>query len=600
MNYVFFIYLFIFIIKIMIEYKGKDLFVDVQTNTQFGVKNMNIFSYISLSAFFVCFFLGNFIYHKNTKSQLNIMIALLSIMVGFLAFAEFQYRQTTDFQTAYLWLKISGLWPIVPAILLHISLIFTGKTNLLKNKLTYILIYAPAVIIAILAVDTNWLLVGIVKEYWGWTYIYPKNSLLFYILSFWTVLCAFLAGGICCWYYLKSKDIKRLQSKYLIAGLYLPLLISMFSDVVLPNMSIRIPETTMMMSTIGIGFISYGVWKYRFPALTAAIAADQIVSTMSNFLIMLDHNKNIVTINNATTDLLGYSNEELVGKPLEYLIKDQTLMTSNKLSNNISNSIVNFETCLKSKYGEFIPVLLSESVIKNENGNVMGIVCIGNNIVEIKEAEDKIKASLDEKELLLRELHHRVKNNLQIILSLINLQSNGIKDQEDLEIFRESQSRVKSLAIIHEKLYQSADFASINFEEYIRSLVSYLFSYYSTTNISVDIDVEKDLILNMDTAVPCGLIINELVTNSIKFAFRGGKPGKIYIKLRYEDGSLILIIGDNGVGLPEGINFENSEKLGLQLVKTLTDQLEGTIEYNGENGAEFKIKFKELIYKNRY
>lgn len=584
----------------MIEYKGKDLFVDVQTNTQFGVKNMNIFSYISLSAFFVCFFLGNFIYHKNTKSQLNIMIALLSIMVGFLAFAEFQYRQTTDFQTAYLWLKISGLWPIVPAILLHISLIFTGKTNLLKNKLTYILIYAPAVIIAILAVDTNWLLVGIVKEYWGWTYIYPKNSLLFYILSFWTVLCAFLAGGICCWYYLKSKDIKRLQSKYLIAGLYLPLLISMFSDVVLPNMSIRIPETTMMMSTIGIGFISYGVWKYRFPALTAAIAADQIVSTMSNFLIMLDHNKNIVTINNATTDLLGYSNEELVGKPLEYLIKDQTLMTSNKLSNNISNSIVNFETCLKSKYGEFIPVLLSESVIKNENGNVMGIVCIGNNIVEIKEAEDKIKASLDEKELLLRELHHRVKNNLQIILSLINLQSNGIKDQEDLEIFRESQSRVKSLAIIHEKLYQSADFASINFEEYIRSLVSYLFSYYSTTNISVDIDVEKDLILNMDTAVPCGLIINELVTNSIKFAFRGGKPGKIYIKLRYEDGSLILIIGDNGVGLPEGINFENSEKLGLQLVKTLTDQLEGTIEYNGENGAEFKIKFKELIYKNRY
>jgi two-component sensor histidine kinase len=122
-------------------------------------------------------------------------------------------------------------------------------------------------------------------------------------------------------------------------------------------------------------------------------------------------------------------------------------------------------------------------VIKNENGNVMGIVCIGNNIVEIKDAKDKIKASLEEKELLLRELHHRVKNNLQIILSLINLQSNGIKDQEDLEIFRESQSRVKSLAIIHEKLYQSADFASINFEEYIQSLVSYLLSYYSTDSI---------------------------------------------------------------------------------------------------------------------
>ena len=561
---------------------------------------MNIFSYISLSAFFVCFFLGNFIYHKNTKSQLNIMIAVLSIIVGFLAFAEFQYRQTLDFQTAYLWLKISGLWPVVPAILLHISLIFTGKTNLLKNKLTYILIYAPAIIIVILAIDTNWLLEGIVKEYWGWTYLYPKTSILFYIMSFWTVLCAFLAGGICLWYYIKSKDIKRLQTKYLIAGLYLPLLISMFSDVLLPNVSIRIPETTMMMSTIGIGFISYGVWKYRFPALTAAIAADQIVSTMSNFLIMLDHNRNIVTINHATTDLLGYSKEELIGKPLEYLFKDQTLEINNKLPNNISDTVVNFETYLKSKYGELIPVLLSKSVIKDENGNLMGIVCIGNNIVEIKEAEGKIKASLNEKELLLRELHHRVKNNLQIILSLINLQSNGIKDQQDLEIFRESQSRVKSLAIIHEKLYQSADFASINFEEYIQSLVSYLLSYYSTNNIIVDINVEKDIILNMDTAVPCGLIINELVTNSIKFAFPGKKTGKIYIQLHYEDRSLILIIGDNGVGLPDGIDFENSQKLGLQLVKTLTDQLEGKIQFNGENGTEFRIKFKELIYKNRY
>jgi two-component sensor histidine kinase len=230
----------------------------------------------------------------------------------------------------------------------------------------------------------------------------------------------------------------------------------------------------------------------------------------------------------------------------------------------------------------------------------MGIVCIGNNIVEIKEAKDKIKASLEEKELLLRELHHRVKNNLQIILSLINLQSNGIKDQEDLEIFRESQSRVKSMAIIHEKLYQSADFASINFEEYIRSLVSYLLSYYSTSSIQAEIDVEKDIVLNMDTAVPCGLIINELVTNSIKFAFTGKENGRIYIKLYSDDGFFTMIIGDNGIGLPQGLDIDNPQKLGLQLVRTLIDQLEGKVEFDGKNGTEFKIKFKELIYKNRY
>ena len=528
------------------------------------------------------------------------MIAVLCILVGFLAFAEFQYRQTSDFQTAYLWLKISGLWPIVPAILLHISLIFTGKKDLLKNKFTYFMIYAPALIIAFYAVDTNLLLEGILKEYWGWTYVFPKNSLLFIIMSSWTLLCAILAGGICFMYYLKNEKMKKLQTKYIIVGLYLPLLISMFSDVLLPNMSIRIPETTMVMSTVGISFISYGVWKYRFPALTAAVAADEIVSTMSNFLIMLDHDKNIVTINNATKELLGYTKEEIIGKPIEYLFADESRDHDKKLFNTNSESIINFETSLKSKYNEFIPVLLSKSVIKNENGNVMGIVCIGNNIVEIKDAKDKIKASLEEKELLLRELHHRVKNNLQIILSLINLQSNGIKNPEDLEIFRESQSRVKSMAIIHEKLYQSADFASINFEGYIKSLVSYLLSYYSTNSIQAEIDVENDIVLNMDTAVPCGLIINELVTNSIKFAFTGRTARKIYIKLHSVDGFYTLIVGDNGIGLPPELDLENPQKLGLQLVNTLTDQLEGKIDFNGENGTEFKIKFKELIYKNRY
>ena len=560
---------------------------------------MNIFSYISLIAFLLCFFLGNFIYHKNSKSQLNLMIALLCILVGFLAFAEFQYRQTTDFQTAYIWLKISGLWPIVPAVLLHISLIFTGKTDILKKKSTYLLIYIPAIIISFYAVDTNLMLMGILKEYWGWTYVFPENSLLFDIMSVWTLLCVFLAGGLCLIYYLKNKNIKKLQAKYLLIGLYFPLLITMATDLILPTMSIRIPETTMAMSTVGIGFISYGVWKYRFPALTTAVAADEIVSTMSNFLIMLDHDKNIVTINDATIELLGYEKKDIIGKSVKYLFADNGLENTGKLFDSNSNSIINFETRLKSKYGEIIPVLLSKSVIKNDDGNIMGIVCIGSNIVEIKHAEDKIKASLNEKDILLRELHHRVKNNLQIILSLINLQSNGIKNKEDLEIFRESQSRVKSLAIIHEKLYRSADFANINFEEYIESLVNYLLSYYSADSIEVIIDVKKDIILNMDTAVPCGLIINELVTNAIKHAFNESKSGQINITLKSDNGCFTLIVSDNGEGIPPEVDLDNPQKLGLQLVKSLTDQLEGKIEYNGSKNTEFKIQFRELIYKDR-
>ena len=585
-----------------ISKQEKDLFVGLQTMiTHLEKLNMNIYSYVSLSAFFLCFFLGNFIYHKNSRSQLNIMIAVLCFLVGFLAFAEFQYRQTTDFQTAYLWLKLSGLWPLVPPILLHISLIFTGKTEILKNKFVYLLMYVPAIIISIYAVTTNLLLQGILKEYWGWTYVFPQNSLIFSVMSIWTLICIFIAGAFCLSYYVKTRNLEKLQAKYLIVGLYFPLLISMVSDLVLPSMSIRIPETTMVMSTVGLSFISYGVWKYRFPALTAAIAADEIVSTMSSFLIMLDHQMNVVNVNKATLELIGYEKREIIGKSVNCLFaKDNGNLKD--LFDVSSNSIINIETIIKTKDGKKIPVLISKSVIRSDSGNVLGIVCIGNNIVDIKDAEDKIKTSLQEKELLLRELHHRVKNNLQIISSLINLQSQGIKNKEDLEIFRESQSRVKSMAIIHEKLYQSTDLSNINFGEYIQSLVSYLVSYYSKEMIEIDMDVKEDDVLNMDTAVPCGLIINELLINSLKHAFKGISHGKITIKFcsdHKKPANYTLIVADNGIGIPPEIDIDNPQRLGLQLVVSLTSQLDGKIFLDTTDGTKFTIKFKELIYKQR-
>ncbi|MTK64517.1 MAG: PAS domain-containing protein [Methanobacterium sp.] len=420
-------------------------------------------------------------------------------------------------------------------------------------------------------------------------------------MSIWTLTCVLIAGGLCLSYYLKTRNVEKLQAKYLIAGLYFPLIISMVSDLVLPSMSIRIPETSIVMSTVGLSFISYGVWKYRFPALTAAIAADEIVSTMSSFLIMLDPQLNVVNINKATTELFGYEKAEIIGKPVGFLFDKKAKNVSDLLDTS-TNSIINIETIIKTKGGKTVPVLLSKSVILSDMGTVLGIVCIGNNIIDIKNAEDKIKTSLQEKELLLRELHHRVKNNLQIISSLINLQSQGIKNKEDLEIFRESQSRVKSMAIIHEKLYQSTDLSNINFRDYIQSLVSYLVSYYSKEMIDIELDVNEDQVLNMDTAVPCGLIINELFINSLKHAFNGIKNGKIKIKLGADGkipGCYILEVSDNGVGLPPDVDINNPQKLGLQLVVSLTNQLDGKISVDTRDGTKFTIKFKELIYKQR-
>ncbi|MBP2045377.1 histidine kinase dimerization/phosphoacceptor domain -containing protein [Methanobacterium aggregans] len=571
---------------------------------------MNVFATLSFIAFMLCFFMGNFIYHKNSDSSLNKMVAVLCILVGFLAFVEFEYRQVVDFQTAYFWLKISGLWPLVPAILLHISLIFTEKKKILRNKLTYIAIYAPALIISIFAINTPMMLEGILKEYWGWTYVFPKNSLLFGLMSIWTIICTIISGTLCFLHYLKSHHIERMHAKYMLAGLYLPLLVSFSSDFVFPTVSVRVPEMTMAMSTLGITFISYGIWKYGFPALTAASVADEIVSTMSNFLILLDSQKNIITVNKATCNLLGYDKNELEGFSVGKIFADENqerlifigdYLNAKRGPNSMNmelNFVNNFELNLKSKNGFKIPVIISKSFIKNEEGLIVGIILIGNDIRDIKSIEDKIESALEEKELLLQEVHHRVKNNLQIISSLLSLQSNYIKEPEDLEIFQNSQNRVKSLALIHEKLYQSPNFTHINFEDYIWSLMSYLLGYYKPNSIKLEIDV-KDIFMGIDTAVPCGLIINELATNSIKHAFPNSMPGTIKIGLYYNNSEFELVVRDDGIGFQEAINFETTENLGLRLVSALTQQINGTIKLNRINGTEFRVKFHEVEYAKR-
>jgi two-component system, sensor histidine kinase PdtaS len=217
---------------------------------------------------------------------------------------------------------------------------------------------------------------------------------------------------------------------------------------------------------------------------------------------------------------------------------------------------------------------------------------------EKEKAEKELKASLNEKELLLKEIHHRVKNNMQIISSMLSLQSNYVEG-EAVNVLKESQNRVKSMAIIHEKLYQSHDLTHINFKEYIKSLSYYLSDSYTRNSeaVTIKLDVE-DIFLGIETAVPLGLIINELVSNSLKYAFPHGE-GEITLKLHRRPEGFELQISDNGIGMPKEIDFTTTKSLGLQLVSALVNQLDGTVELKRDNGTCYWIKFKELKYKDR-
>ena len=220
---------------------------------------------------------------------------------------------------------------------------------------------------------------------------------------------------------------------------------------------------------------------------------------------------------------------------------------------------------------------------------------------ERKKAENKIKKSLDEKEILLQEIHHRVKNNLQIISSLLKLQFKDISDASILTLFQDCHNRVKTMGLIHEQLYQSHDLSNINFEDYVRSLTSYLFQIYrqKAANIIIHIDVQNTS-FGIDLAIPCGLIINEVISNSLKYAFPDNHQGKIDIILSNTSGKngkmqseykYKLVIRDNGNGLPKNINFRTADTLGLKLINALTNQLHGNITLSRKSGTAFTILF---------
>jgi two-component sensor histidine kinase len=195
--------------------------------------------------------------------------------------------------------------------------------------------------------------------------------------------------------------------------------------------------------------------------------------------------------------------------------------------------------------------------------------------------------------VLLQEVHHRVKNNLQVISSILNLQSSYVDDPKTLEILRESQQRIKSMSFIHETIYRTADFSRLEFMDYIKTIASNLIQSYRTAGVLVDFKTEMESVgLNLDQAIPCGLIINELVSNALKYAFKGRKKGVLTIVLREENNEVYIAVKDDGVGLPKDFAYEKNNSLGIQLVYALLDQLDATVNINQSNGTEFLIHFQ--------
>lgn len=298
--------------------------------------------------------------------------------------------------------------------------------------------------------------------------------------------------------------------------------------------------------------------------------------------------------NPAAEKIYGWTKEEVLGKPL--LLREEEVSEYKKLMERVlsGESIYGMELEREKKDGTSIDIIMAAAPLSDIKGQITGIMSTSADITEMVYAKKQLKASLAEKEVLLREIHHRVKNNLQIVSSLISLQADYIKEYETRRMFQDSKNRIRAMALIHEKLYQSEDLSQINFGEYLKSLAEQLIKIYGDVDKEIALTMNYDeVLLNLDTAIPLGLIVNELVSNCLKHAFNNRNDGTIKISLYALGDEYDLCVADDGVGFPGDIDFRETESLGLQIVQTLTLQIKGSIEMKSLNGTKFDIFFKE-------
>ena len=383
---------------------------------------------------------------------------------------------------------------------------------------------------------------------------------------------------------------------------YLPLMLVLFTYSLL---IITTPDEALIW---GVGIVVFMVIlrqiaslneikKHKESILQKKEQLSFITTNMMDLITESDENHIFQYVSSSCSQVLSYSPEYLLGKSFYSLIHPENIQTiTMRLEKAVaSQGSVRLQYRCKNAEGKYIWLeTIGKPVFEGEVHK--GFIYSSRDITEQIKSAEFVKNSLEEKETLLREIHHRVNNNLQIIMSLLNIQSLHVVDKKDQELFLESQSRVRAMAMIHEKLYQSHNLSSIDFSDYLKFLLNHLIYDYSKSLSQIDLDLDiGEIDLNIETSIPCGLIINELVSNSLKY----NSSGKITVKMHRENDEYVLRVGDEGAGYLAKTDVTNNP-LGLNLVHMLVGQLEGHMEILEEKGTVYQIRFQELKYEERF
>ena len=306
--------------------------------------------------------------------------------------------------------------------------------------------------------------------------------------------------------------------------------------------------------------------------------------------------------NHSAEKIFGYTESEAIGKHASFIVAPESKQVVDDSWEGLLNNSGGFRSTNSNlnKDGDIIICSWYNTPLLDKDGKVMRVLSLVDDITEKVKAENELKISLDERELLLKEIHHRVKNNLQVVASLLKIQAEHVKDEASKGYFKISADRVRAMALIHQQLYGSTNLSRINFEYYLRNLASHLYNLYCQKPEGIKMNLKaRGVTMSIDNAVPCGLLVNEILTNSLKYAFPDNRKGEINVNLEMTGDQYILEISDNGIGMSQEVDFATEKTLGVQLIQMLVEQLDATMDIKRSKGTSFKIKFSAFTYKKR-
>lgn len=533
---------------------------------------MNFLGLVFLVTSWICFFLGSWVFFQDTKSTLHRLFMLLSLIGSYLAFMEFGNLFAKNPDIALTALRLTGIWPIGIALLLHFIIVVTENSKPLKNKLTYFMIYGPAIAFSVLQLTPGLGTGEPIKQHWGWIYGMPDNLLIPAFISSWAIGLVIISTFTCILYDLKTVDQrKKQQSRYVLIGICTPITISVLAHVLLAPLQIEIPGLATAAFVFGITFVGYAIWRYKLFVLTPAAAAQGIVSTMSDLLILISPSGKILTANKAALSSLGYKENELTGKSVEIIFpeeeSDKPLSKDPMLEQMLkTGSMREIETTFVTKDARKLCISLSTYVMQDRDDAPLGIVCIARDITELKKVEEEKQRIEQQLNLagrlaavgeLAAGVAHELNNPLAAIQGFAQLLTSGDDLDEttrkDLEtIYREAQraSRItQNLLSFARRHKPEKSFISIN-DAVTKSLDLHAYRM-KVNNIEVSLELDPSLPKTMADFYQLQQVFMNIINNAVQAMAEIPRKGRLCIETKKVGQIIRITFADNGPGIPE-------------------------------------------------